>query len=703
MQAEDVDALEMAFRSGITFLVGSGISVPPPSLLPDFERLSRDVLRTLLKPLLETDRVPLDCCERLAKVLRPEVIYQVAMEELTNGQTVLQSLAILNTGQPNNYHFFLAEALKRGNCVFTTNADCMIEKACEILGISIQICSTFPPNDMPPHCMDFHSAINMLDAGQPVKSCLFKLHGTIEDNITDPYRTIQFAIRQVGRGLYDAATRTLTHFLKESPFCVLGYSCRDDFSVFPVIQSVSTDQPIFWFSYTTHNESISRASNLRGELDTEERKSLSTPRNWELHNTNKFLLNSFKSSKYYGDPLPFIESFASRLNIVLPVVNGSRIAPADRGFTLFSEWASMISILDRSIFAGTLFEQATQWTEAKKAYLHACDIASEPEDILRTKRTLANLEYQRGSDGEANALQLYNDCMNLTADPIQRANLLVSISNVLRRKGAQHFDDAYRCVEDAKHIYDSLSEEQRDKNALGYARCLNVYGLACYSKGRKDPTFLHDAQQWIETSHSIKRDNGDIDGMAESENAIALVLTERSKREVGTAKDELLSSAVKSAEQSADKRLRIGNYRKCAAPFRNLAYPQSELMKSAANNESRHYWFSRAESNYIRAIEALQHVQPTVPVGDFAHLTTTLAKLYAEYSTCLSDASEVNDYSSKALNTITGLLRDPDCTREIRKDRRLTDMLKDIVSKAHSGTLATEVKGLIDSLYHDPS
>ncbi|WP_164114810.1 hypothetical protein [Serratia marcescens] len=44
----------------------------------------------------------------------------------------------LGSGIPNYNHYFLALALLKGHCVFTTNVDTLIEKACENIGIACQ-------------------------------------------------------------------------------------------------------------------------------------------------------------------------------------------------------------------------------------------------------------------------------------------------------------------------------------------------------------------------------------------------------------------------------------------------------------------------------------------------------------------------------------------------------------------------------------
>ena len=123
--------IESAFSGPqrIVFLVGAGISVP--SWVPDFGSLNKEVIQTIVN-----GEIGEDDCIFLSKNIRPEVMYQIAMDELDD--RVLNSLGMLEGYEPNYYHYFLAEALKRGNWVFTTNPDNLIETACEKRGIKVK-------------------------------------------------------------------------------------------------------------------------------------------------------------------------------------------------------------------------------------------------------------------------------------------------------------------------------------------------------------------------------------------------------------------------------------------------------------------------------------------------------------------------------------------------------------------------------------
>ena len=158
-----LNRLKQINSSKMAFFVGAGISVPAPSRLPNFQQLSQNVIQDIVGDVLEKREI-----DFLSRNLRPEVILQIAVEEL--GLKVLRSLQMLISHKPNPDHFFLAEAIRLGNWVFTTNTDNLIEEAGKLMHIEIKRCY----EDR--HFEEFEKS---LSAGGNMAGCLFKLHGTI--------------------------------------------------------------------------------------------------------------------------------------------------------------------------------------------------------------------------------------------------------------------------------------------------------------------------------------------------------------------------------------------------------------------------------------------------------------------------------------------------------------------------------------------
>lgn len=99
------EKLAGARENNDVFFVGAGISIP--SGLPNFVHLSEKLITTVSQ-----GEVGPDDALFLSQNLRPEVVYQIGIDEL--GPQVLLSMEVLEDGEPNPFHFLLAEVLRRG-------------------------------------------------------------------------------------------------------------------------------------------------------------------------------------------------------------------------------------------------------------------------------------------------------------------------------------------------------------------------------------------------------------------------------------------------------------------------------------------------------------------------------------------------------------------------------------------------------------
>ena len=104
-----VSKLIEALGRRMVFFVGAGISIL--SGVPNFRTLNERVIRLTTGNKEDEDKF-------LSENLRPEVVLQILEEEL--GPKVLTCLETFIGHIPNPNHFFLAEALRRGNWMFTT-------------------------------------------------------------------------------------------------------------------------------------------------------------------------------------------------------------------------------------------------------------------------------------------------------------------------------------------------------------------------------------------------------------------------------------------------------------------------------------------------------------------------------------------------------------------------------------------------------
>ena len=424
-----VNRIKEALGSGpkMVFFVGAGISVP--SKVKKFQELSEDVIRAITKRKLRLQ----DDEYKLLSEVRPEVMLQKGIQEL--GSEVIESLDMLLGYRPNFNHFFLAEALRHGNWVFTTNQENLIEDACELIGFEYKRCY------IDSHFENFEqhlSDLKTLPGGY-----IFKLHGTIEENKKgkERFESIRIALEQVGKGLTDHSKKVFEYFLKNYDFCFMGYSGQDDFSVYPVLANTDSDKTLFWFQYADGEIKLVSKKKIEDEIKSEMEKKpwKGEKRNWEIINVNNFLIGRGNFFKFVGDSSKFIEDkFRSVGGIYTNT--GPHIKKI---VSIFEQGAKTINEFKTNMFIGRLFEHIGEWGRAEKYYNEAIRIGEEREDgeqLVVAKRGLADLyTKQTELDKENKAIEIYKECIGIVKEQLRddfRATILkFDIANVERRLG----------------------------------------------------------------------------------------------------------------------------------------------------------------------------------------------------------------------------------------------------------------------------
>lgn len=672
--------IEKAFGKRIVFFVGAGISVP--SGVPDFKKLNEEVIQTLADDELEEleegdlEKKKKDY-ELLTENVRPEVMYQIAMDEL--GSKVLYSLEMLEGYEPNYYHYFLAEAIRRGNWVFTTNPDNLIEEACKRKGMKPEV--DFKTYYGRGNDEDFREYLQYINSGDIPGGCIFKLHGSIEEDAKEEekYKTVRFSLRQVGEGLFGPRKEVLEYFLKKFDFCFIGYRCRDDFSVFPVLSGTKSDKDIFWSRFDEGPLSlyIPEEDRLLWEKEKEENKPLGEERNLDLLNINEVLLQRGKKFVFNGNLGEFIK-------VKLPPLLGVEVLSFDeekaRGkgkakeSGAFFRWAKGKEKFEKYLFLGSLFERAGNLNKGIESCKKALGEAKKDFKLIRAKQKLADLYYRRqeGND-EEEASKLYEQCIDSSKDdPLEIASLKASLSNVLRRRGKDFYSEAYNKAEEAKREFEanltkveSLNEAERKKKKLDFARCLNIHGLALYSLGK-----FEEARKSCSDSIKMKQDLGDVDGIAESENAISLTFTQEGRRLKGEEAKGKFFKAIEHARKALDARRKVGNFRGYAQNSRNLAWPNSELMKLALREDERQEYFKEARNGYKAGISYWDRFHPAPPVESVL-FRNLLARLYIDFCSQTQDEEQKKRWSQEVIPIYRVILRDPKRKQVAKEDKRM--------------------------------
>ena len=249
---------------------------------------------------------------------------------------------------------------------------------------------------------------------------------------------------------------------------------------------------------------------------------------------------------------------------------------------------------------------------------------------------------------------------------------------------------------------ESLSEEERKKKKLDYARCLNIHGLSLYSLGK-----FEEARESFSESIKIKQDLGDVDGVAESENAISLTFTQEGKRLITQEKKEEAKEkffkAIEHAEKALDCRRKVGNFRGYAQNSRNLAWPYSELMKLASNEDERQKYFKKARDGYKAWIGYWDRFYPAPPTESVL-FRNLLAKLYIDFCSITQDEKEKEKWAQEVIPLYREIVEDPERRQKAKEDPRqptaeqnLKDLIK-ILKEIGLNTEAIEAEKMLNRL-----
>jgi tetratricopeptide (TPR) repeat protein len=207
--------VERLRKRELALFCGAGISMAPPSALPNWRMLADGIIRAVGQAAGETPRLA-DMAEGsrpfldhlLKSELRPDVVMETLYDVMQ--EQSLAALDVLDVTTPNVNHLLIAHLAAAGyvNCVVTTNFDCLIETACQARGVIVHTVVT--PEEY------------AADAGPGQGLTLYKLHGSIEQR-----PTLIASIDGIARGLDERKKTVMQQLLARHHLLFLGYSGND--------------------------------------------------------------------------------------------------------------------------------------------------------------------------------------------------------------------------------------------------------------------------------------------------------------------------------------------------------------------------------------------------------------------------------------------------------------------------------------------
>ncbi|MFX1499127.1 MAG: tetratricopeptide repeat protein [Promethearchaeota archaeon] len=251
----------------LTFLVGAGCSIDPPSCLP----AGREMIKAIINyTCAESERQKI----LELKELRFEQLVEFVRNRLDPELKIIDYYGQCDA--PNLQHFFLADMIKKGQFVMTTNFDFLIEYALlqskvlkdEIIPVITKI--------------DFEEFKNPMKLFEKGKKTLYKIHGSTKNIITELetrdslVATIQafgsgkegeniFQVEPFKRPLFDNISNNRT-------LIIIGYSGSDDFDIVPTLMVLKNLKNIVWINYISDDESTEKIYEINESIGQDSRK-----------------------------------------------------------------------------------------------------------------------------------------------------------------------------------------------------------------------------------------------------------------------------------------------------------------------------------------------------------------------------------------------------------------------------------------------
>ncbi|MFX1589198.1 MAG: tetratricopeptide repeat protein, partial [Promethearchaeota archaeon] len=228
----------------LTFLVGAGVSFEAPSQLPSPHEFMKTIIKYICTPseiqnLIDT------------KYLRFENLIEIVRDIIDHDLNLLDFYS--ECDKPNIEHFFLAEMIKKGNFVVTTNFDYLIEYALSHLDIQKKkIIPVITEKDYE----KFNDPEKLFKNG---KMPVVKIHGSPKNIITGEDTRDSFinTIKLLGLNLDQNniiqlepfKAKLLENVSNERSLVIFGYSGKNDFDVLSTIKVMKNLKNIVWINH----------------------------------------------------------------------------------------------------------------------------------------------------------------------------------------------------------------------------------------------------------------------------------------------------------------------------------------------------------------------------------------------------------------------------------------------------------------------
>jgi len=496
------------FKKGekLTFLVGAGCSVDAPSCLP----AGRKMMDAIIK---------YSCAEsEIKKLLGLEQLRFEGLVEIIRSRLDPELKIIDYYGQsdkPNIQHFFLAEMVKKGHFVMTTNFDFLIEYALIQSGAS--------KNEVIPVITkrDFEEFSDPNTLFQKGKKTVYKIHGSTkniimgEDTRDSLVATIQaFGSNKEGLNVFQVEPfkRSLFNNISNGrTLVIIGYSGSDDFDIVPSLMVLKDLKSVVWINYVKDDKGKERIFEIDDFILHEPQK---------LDKVNQILTDLYKMRN--AKHIYKVDTNTTRLLVTLldtePNVSADNFSISPT--TWLQNNISTPDEFEKYFIPSQIYNDFGIYDDAMKCAKAILTIAEKKDDKKWKSTALNNIGFILEDTGKVDeALKHYRAALDIDeqlGDLRGKATRLNNIGLLLYGKG--ELDEAL------KHYREALDIAEQLGDLRGKATRLNNIGLLLKGKGELDEALKH-----YRAALDIAEQLGDLRGKANRLNNIGAILDDTGK------------------------------------------------------------------------------------------------------------------------------------------------------------------------------
>jgi tetratricopeptide (TPR) repeat protein len=425
-----------------TILAGAGCSIDAPSCQPSGNAMINAIVRFACPPS-EVEKI------LALREIRFEALVEAFRDAIDPELRLIDYFA--QCDRPNLQHFFLAEMLRRGHFVVTTNFDLLVERAL--------LASGAPPDNVCPVITraDFENVRNPQSLFEAGKLLVIKLHGSTFNAISgeNTRQSLIATIQALGsekEGLdifqVEPYKQALVHqAFEDRTVVVLGYSGSDDFDVVPTLMALPNLRNLVWVNHVQES-----AGARLVEVETVDGRS-----DAGADKVQQILIEL----KRRGSCRHVYRADINTSSFVREFVDESRIRDLDDFTGTPQAWlAEHIPVpmeIERHAMAYRIYREQRELVDALLQCMAALKIADE-SNALEAKATLLNnmgsiYQMQRDTHQAVKAFQQSIQLLEQVGQPRQAALIRGNLGSLFYEQNK--YEDAWREYQRALPVFET--------------------------------------------------------------------------------------------------------------------------------------------------------------------------------------------------------------------------------------------------------